>query len=227
MKHVGFSGDAPGEVFLSEQTFVREVDRYEKLNIRAYYLTFWCLWIVLDLIAGGILLYRQMDVIPTSQRSWQVWDIFFLAFAIAGTVILFTQGHIVKLILISKIGLRPGKLFEPDWKCIFVHIEDSETFDKMKLTSNDFGLLRVGDGLLELEMAEHRCRFSAQDVVTSPCGVKGKKGNTAVMLTCDFGQWLWSVALLAPLQNWNILLGANQQSAARWLHRKIETGLAE
>lgn len=223
-KHVGFPDGAPAGVNWSKEMFVHPVELFEKRNLRPYVLVLSLSWMVLIILAIGIALMKQGDNVFSDYQNMDAWDWLFILSLSFGIMVLIFDGHFVKGILISMIRSRPNRLFDPDWKCLYVQIEDANTFNKIKLTTNDFGLLQVHSNFLELEMMNHRARFLANDIsisIHSPSALAH-----GVRITSDTGQWPWSVVLVAPLQNWNILLGADQALSSRWLLKRIEEGLA-
>jgi hypothetical protein len=221
--HVGFPDDAPAEVNWSKETFVRPVEPYEKRNLRPYVIGLLLAWIVITLLAVAIAVIKGKDNLLPNARNADIWHLLFALSVSLGLLTLFLQGHVQRFILMSMVGFRPNRLFQPDSKCLYVQIERAGTFDKMKLCAEDFGLLRAHSDTLQIEMMNHRAQFLAKDVSFSIHNV-GK--SSGVIITCDSGRWPWSVALVAPLQSWNILLGANHALAARWLLKRIQKGLA-
>jgi hypothetical protein len=146
---------------------------------------------------------------------------------LVGVADLFLHGHLLKYILIRFVERRQGRLFEPDWKSIFVHIEDSKTFNKMKLIPNDFGLLRAHSGYIDIEMMNHRAHLAIKDVSVTIHSLAGekkghKKGISGVQLVSQAGEWPWAVTLVAPLQNGNFLLGASNNKRATWPLKRIQ-----
>jgi hypothetical protein len=222
--HIGLPEGAPLEVKWSNKSFLKPVEQFEEFNLRPYVLFLSFCWMPL-IIAGLIILQWHEPAAEVNEID--KFKFASMCMILVGVADLFLHGHLLKYILIQKVGRRQGQLFEPDWKSIFVHIEDSKTFNKMKLIPNDFGLLRAHKGYIDIEMTKHRARFAIKDVsvfVHSLAGEKKgrKKGIRGVQLITKAGEWPWDVTLVAPLQSWNLLLGASNNKRATWLLKKIQ-----
>jgi hypothetical protein len=220
--HIGLPEGAPLEVKWSNKSFLKPVEQFEEFNLQPYVLFLSFCWIPLILIGLVILQLHEPSVSNPDKLK-----IAAMSMIIAGAADLFLHGHLLKYILIHKIRRRQGRLFEPDWKSVFVHIEDSKTFNKMKLIANDFGLLRAHNGYIDIEMTNHRAHLANKDVSVSIHSLAdkekdSKKGISGVQLVTKTGQWSWAVTLIAPVQNWNFLLGASNNKRATWLLRRIQ-----
>lgn len=225
--HIGLPEGAPSDVKWSNESFLKPVEMFEEFNLRPYVLLLGFCWMPLVLTGLVILIWHE-----PSTKGDGIGKLGFVGMcaALVGIAELFLHGYLLKYVLIRIVDRRPSRLFEADWKSIFVHIEDSGTFNKMKLTSNDFGLLRAHNGYIDLEMMSHRAHLAIKDVSVSIHSLAGeKKSNksiSGVQLVCKTGEWPWAVTLVAPLQNWNLMLGANSSRRAAWLLRQIQKGVA-
>lgn len=222
--HIGLPEGAPLEVKWPNNSFLKPVEMFEEFNLRPYVLLLSFCW--MPLIIAGLIILKWHK--PSTEGS-EIDKLSFVGVCVilVGVADLFFHGHLLKYILIRKVGRRQGRLFEPDWKSIFVHIEDSKTFNKIKLIANDFGLLRAHNGYIDIEMMNHRAHLANKDVSVSIHSLAGekkgrKKGISGVQLACKMGEWPWAVTLVAPVQNWNFLLGASNNKRANWLLRQIQ-----
>jgi hypothetical protein len=221
--HIGLPEGAPAEVKWSSKSFLKPVEQFEEFNLRPYVLFVSFCWMPL-IIAGLIIL--QWHKLAAEGSEIDKFRFAGMCLILVGVADLFLHGHLLKYILIRKVGHRQGRLFEPDWKSIFVHIEDSKTFNKMKLISNDFGLLRAHNGYIDMEMTTHRAHLASKNVsvlIHSLTEKKDqKKGISGVQLASKAGEWFWAVTLIAPVQNWNLLLGVSNNKRATWLLKRIQ-----
>jgi hypothetical protein len=222
--HIGLPEGAPTEVKWSNKSFLKPVEQFEGFNLRPYVLFLSLCWLPFFFIGVVILMSHK-----PSPEEGGVDKLSFVGNCVflVGVADLFLHGHLLKYILIRKVGRRQGRLFEPDWKSIFVHIEDSKTFNKMKLIPNDFGLLRAHSGYIDIEMMNHRAHLAVKDVLVAIHLLAGekkghKKGIAGVQIACKMGEWPWNVTLIAPLQNGNFLLGASNNKRATWLLKRIQ-----
>jgi hypothetical protein len=231
--HIGLPEGAPLEVKWSNKSFLKPVEQFEGFNLRPYVLFLSLCWLPLFLAGLVIMMWHKPSPEEGGIDKFNLVGscVFFI-----GVADLFLLGHLLKYISIRFVRHRQGRLFEPDWKSIFVHIEDSKTFNKMKLIANDFGLLRAHSGYIDIEMTNHRAHLSNKDVSVSIHSLarfasearrasekKGrKKGISGVQLVCKAGEWPWAVTLVAPVQNWNFLLGASNNKRAAWLLKRIQ-----
>jgi hypothetical protein len=221
--HIGLPEGAPAEVKWPNNSFLRPVEMFEGFNLRPYVLFLSFCWMPL-LLAGLVILEWHKP--PAEGNEADKLRLAGICIVLVGFADLFLNGHLLKYILIGKIGRRGGRLFEPDWKSTFVYIEDSKTFNKMKLIPNDFGLLSAHNGFIDIEMMNHRTHLASKDISVSIRSLSGeknrKKGIRGVQLTTKAGEWPWDVTLVAPLQNWNLLLGADNNKRAVWLLKQIQ-----
>jgi hypothetical protein len=221
--HIGLPEGAPAEVKWPNNSFIKPVEMFEEFNLRPYVLLLSFCW--MPLLLAGLIVLKWHE--PSSEVSGiDRLRLTGICAVVLGFADLFFNGHLLKYILIRKVGHRQGRLFEPDWKSTFVYIEDSRTFNKMKLIPNDFGLLLARDGYIDIEMMNHRAHLASKDVsvsIHSLAEEKGrKKGIRGVQLACKKNEWPWDVTLVAPLQNWNLLLGADNSRRAAWLLKQIQ-----
>lgn len=221
--HIGFGEGAPGEVKWSEGSYVRPVELHERRNWRPYALVFLVGWFGLICIAGVLLAARRQAGRPEA-GGMDILDLASVLCMLFGFTLCVFSGHLSKLILIRSARSRPNRLFEPNWECIYVLIESSGSFDKVKLLTEDVGLLNVYTGALEIEMTGYRARLAADDVSV---GIHGVAKASGVQLLCDLGEWPWEVTLVAPFQARNILMAGNPNKKAKWLLKRIESGLAK
>jgi hypothetical protein len=221
--HIGFSEGAPTEVKWSNNSYLRPVEMFEEFNLRPYVLLLSLCWIPLFLT--GLVMLNWHKSSPEEGGMDKIGFVGMCA-ALTGAADLFLHGHLLKYIAIRLVERRQGRLFEPDRKSILVYIEDSKTFNKMKLIPNDFGLLRVHNGYIDLEMMNHRAHLSIKNVsmsIHSFADAKSiPKGIAGVQLTYKTSDWPWAVTLDAPLQNWNLILGADNKRRAAWLLRQLQ-----
>jgi hypothetical protein len=221
--HIGLPEGAPDEVKWSNKSFLKPVEQFEGFNLRPYVLFLSVCWMPLVIVGLIILQWHK----PAAEGS-EIDKFRFVGMCliVLGVADLFLHGHLLKYILIRKVGRRQGRLFEPGWKSIFVHIEDSKTFNKMKLIPNDFGLLHAHNGYIDMEMTNHRAHLASKNVSVSIHSLAEKKsqkrGISGVQLASKAGEWPWAVTLIAPVQNWNLLLGVSNNKRATWLLKRIQ-----
>jgi hypothetical protein len=218
--HIGLPEGAPSEVKWSNKSFLEPVETAEEFNLRPYVIFLSFFWLPL-LFTGLLILMRHMPL-PEGDGTDKLNLVGSCVFLI-GVADLFLLGHLLKYISIRFVKRREGRLFEPDWKSILVYIEDSGTFNKMKLVSNDFGLLRAYNGCIDIEMMNHRAHLAVKDISVSISGEDGrKKSIRGVQLVTKADAWPWDITLVAPVQNWSSLLGPGNHKRATWLLKRIQ-----
>jgi hypothetical protein len=189
-KHVGFHEEAPGEVVWSSETWIRPVHPGEQFSLRGFSTFLVVVSLGLPALAGLLLLltltvFKEIDaaiLIP-------------LAVMMAGMTLSYSQQRLLKRAIFRRIRSRAEALFVPGPDCIAVGIEDAFTYDKHKLSADDFGLLKITPEAVYLEMTRHRARFDAADLRASL--LHTAKNLAGVRLTCNRTP-LWSV-VLTPL----------------------------
>jgi Zn-dependent protease len=88
---------------------------------------------------------------------------------------------------------RSELLFEPDEDCILVGIEDAFTYDKLKLTADDFGLIKITQDYVQMEMTFHKAQFKKEDL--DVLIVHTGKNAAGVRMSCNQGPYPWSIVM--------------------------------
>lgn len=218
--HIGLPEGAPLEVKWSNNSFLKPVEMFEEFNFKPYILTVYTCTIFLVAIGAVAVKWHELFFSTSETDKLNTWGLWIGLSGIAG---IFLHGHLLKCIFILKVRRRQQRLFEPDWKSVLVFIEDFGTYDKKKLISDDFGLLCVHGGYIDIEMTSHRAHLAIKDVSVS----KYKPANantkiTSVRLVYKADLWPWDIVLFAPSQSWNLLIGASYNKGAIWLLHKIQ-----
>ena len=106
-------------------------------------------------------------------------------------------------------------LFHPNFSDIYIEIEDAATFDKFKVTAEDFGVIRVTADMILIELQDHQVKLKRDDIKigynNGPGAAKG------VILAYPKEQPDWEVVCVAPFQTMNIFVGGSHSAKARWL----------
>jgi Zn-dependent protease len=221
--HVGFHQEAPEKVVWSESSFIRPVHPGDQRNIRkvcaGYYIGIIALFVLscvvffLDMLIGkyfpDLHLPKIINVLPA----------FFL---IPAVLLSLMAKFFLKKVTIRNIESRGELLFQPDRGCIFVGIESAFTYDKRKLTADDFGLLRLEPGILQMEMEKYRAQFDLADMRVSL--LHTGKNIAGVLLSLNHDLWPWSV-VFTPLENLGGSIGiGNVGKSKRLLEMLINAG---
>ena len=197
--HVGFNQGTPEEVVWSESSFIRPVHPTDQRNMRKvcakYYITTIALFILSFIVFfSGMLVGKYFHDLQLPE-TFHVLPAFFLFPAILLSMM---SKYFFRRVMIRNTKNRSGLLFDPDKECIFVGIENAFTYDKRKLTADDFGLLRLGPGIVQLEMEKYRAQFNVADLCASL--LHTGKNIAGVRLTLNHDLHSWSV-VLAPMEN--------------------------
>lgn len=223
-RHVGFRQEVPEEVAWSDLSFVvpvHQVDRrdckgtHKFVSISLY--SFLALSVLL--FFGGKYLARHFGfsgMIPIT-----VAGVMFLVTLGFG----YLQGYVLKGMLAGRLRNRSESLFEPDRESIFIAIEDPFTYEKNKLTAEDYGLLNIMPGLIQLEMCAHRAQFSSEELAISL--VYAHKNAVGVRLISKNELYPWSVVLTPAGMSRNIFEEANgKKKGQRLFDRLMEAGFS-
>ena len=190
-RHVGFHREAPDTVVWSEGTFIRPVHPSEVISINTVYGLCVLVMLGMFILPGAAFLIFEDYFKESGTGGGILFGLFILGF-----LLMLFHTLVIKRILFRRVQGRAELLFVPDRDCIAVGIEDALTYDKRKLTADDFGILKITPEAVFLEMCRYRARFAAGDLSVS---LLYTASNTAgVRLTCDRGGYLWSV-VLAPM----------------------------
>lgn len=221
-RHIGFCEAAPEEVYWSELSWVVPVppsDRRDCRGVQIAVVVIFFLLFVLSVVIFqvGMKLAKQYGFPPM------------VPIVISGALIPIGLGfgffgsYLVKGAMVRRLRSRSDLLFEPGRESIFVGIENAFTFDKQKLTADDFGLLRITPGLIQLEMTTHRAQFLLEDVAVTV--VHANKNSVGVRLTSRGDPFLWSVVLSPAAMSRNIFAeGKGEKKAQRLLKLLKEAG---
>ena len=221
-RHIGFLEEVPEEVYWSELSWVVPVppsDRRDCRGVQIFAVVLFFLLFVLSVIIF------QVGMKLASRYGFSQM----LPIVISGVLIPIGLGfgifssYLVKGALVRRLRSRSDLLFEPGRESIFVGIENAFTFDKQKLTADDFGLLRITPGLIQLEMTKHRAQFLLEDVAVTV--VHANKNSVGVRLTSRSEPFLWSVVLSPAAMSRNIFAeGKGEKKAQRLLKLLKEAG---
>jgi len=222
--HVGFNQGTPGEIVWSESSFIRPVHPSDQRNMRkvcaGYYISMIALFVLSFVVFFLSTLVGKYFPDLHLPETVHVLPAFFL---IPAVLLAMMSKYFLKRVMIRNTKSRSELLFEPDKECIFVGIENAFTYDKGKLTADDFGLLRFGSGILQLEMDKYRAQFDVADVCASL--LHTGKNIAGVLLTLNHHLWSWSV-VLTPMENLGGFPGiGNVSKSKRLLDMFIEAGV--
>ncbi|MHC4087655.1 MAG: hypothetical protein ACYSU5_20985, partial [Planctomycetota bacterium] len=166
--HLGFHQEAPEKVVWSESSFICPVHPRDQRNMRkvcaGYYISIIVLFVLAFVYFFGSMLVGKYFPDVNLPEIVNVLPGFCL---IPAVLLSLMSKYFLKRVMIRNTKSRSGLLFEPDRECIFVGIENTFTYDKRKLTADDFGLLRITPGMLQLEMEKYRAQFNVADVCVS------------------------------------------------------------
>lgn len=207
-RHTGFHQEAPSEVAWSAGTFIRLVHPSEIFTIRKTSS-------ILSLLGLGLIVAPGV-VLLVNKAVFESFLTILLMSMVSGFILSLVHGRVVRRILLGRVRHRGEGLFEPDRDCVAVGIEDTFTYDKRKLSADDFGVLKITPEAVMLEMTRHRARFEAADLRVSL--LHTAKNLAGVRLTCDRSPYPWSV-VLTPMGTGPMLNPAKQ---ARNLLRRFE-----
>ncbi len=222
--HVGFHQEAPEKVVWSESSFICPVHPSDQRNMRkvclGYYISMIALFVLSFVVFFLSMLVGKYFPDLHLPETVNVLPAFFL---IPAVVLSLMSKYFLKMVMIRNTKSRSELLFEPDRECIFVGIENAFTYDKRKLTAEDFGLLRLGSEMLQLEMDKYRAQFNVADVCVSL--LHTGKNIAGVLLTLNHDLWSWSV-VLTPMENLGGFTGiGNVSKSKRLLDMLVEAGV--
>ena len=206
-RHVGFHQETPAEVVWSAGSFIRPVIDLDEREMRRFTAGLVVVFFGMFILAGGLFFLSK----PLS-RYYPFFESTGFMLVCAGILVSafllgLLLGQIYKWVLINKLRTRNETLFEPDWGCYFVGIEDAFTYDKRKLTADDFAMLKIEPGRLQLEMTKHRAQFDISELSISL--LHTSKNAAGVRLTLKHDPHTWSVVLTPMGNSANIFKGAN------------------
>lgn len=221
--HVGFHQEAPEKVVWSESSFICPVHPGDQRNIRkvcaGYYISIIALFVLSFVVFFLSMLVGKYFSDFNLPEIVNVLPGFFLIPAVLLSIM---SKFFLKKVTIRNIKSRSGLLFQPDRGCIVVGIESAFTYDKRKLTADDFGLLRLGPGLLQLEMEKYRAQFDVADVCVSL--LHTGRNIAGVLLSLNHDLWPWSV-VFTPMENLGGFMGiGNVSKSKRLLEMLIKAG---
>ena len=223
-RHSGFHQEAPEEVNWSPFSYIKPVNHLDARSMApANYLSFFGFFGMF--VSAGILLALSeylSDDFPILNSLLPA--LICVCFILAGILIGLFRGHLLKWSMINNIRSRSELLFEPGRDCIFVGIEDAFTFDKLKFMADDYGLLKITDDSMLLEMTKYRARFKTTDLKAAL--LHTGKNLVAVRLSCNQKPYQWSVALTPIALSRNILNELNGRvKAERLFNILIKAGV--
>ena len=222
--HIGFNSGGPEEVVWSESSFIRPVRPSDQINMRKVCGIYYIIIIVSFALSfviffSGMLIKKYLPDLQLSETV-NIFSAFFIFFAILLSII---SGYFLKSVMLRNIQNRSELLFKPEKECIFAGLENTFTYDKRKLAADDFGLLRLRSGMLQLEMEKYRAQFNAADLFVSL--LHTGKNIAGVRLTFNHAHQSWSV-VLTPLGNFGIFKEiGNVKKSKRLLDMLIEAGV--
>ncbi len=116
------------------------------------------------------------------------------------------------------VARRPYRLFTPDPDTIYLTIEESRTFQKIKMLPDDCGLLRVVPGMLLLEAGLTRARLMAPDLelACDHCN-----SETSLRISARLGEYEWAITVRNPGKAGVLASFGSSRKCAEDLWRKI------
>jgi len=222
--HIGFNGGAPEEVVWSESSFIRPVHSRDQIHIRKVCRIYYII-IIVSFVLSFLIFFSGMAIrkyLPELQLPEAV-DILAAFFLFLSILLTFISGYFFKSVMMRNIKTRSGLLFEPDRDCIFTGLENTFTYDKKKLAADDFGLLKFGQGMVQLEMEKYRAQFKAAELFVSI--LHAGKNIAGVRLALNDARQPWSV-VLTPLANFGKIKEiSNVKKSKRLIEMLIEAGV--
>jgi len=223
--HIGFESGAPAEVQWSEESFVRPVEPDERRSLRLYD------WLIkLAILICTLLILALLGIVVASdvynKPGVEVELGIILVLLSFLLVMCLAHGHALKFLFIRKVRARRASQFEPSWDCIFVEIRETEDGKIRKGARNDFGLLRLRPGYMEIEMQNHRARLSAKDIAILP-GKGWESCGDRVRIRCGEESLSWEVTLLPFFQGVNIGVFGTAIIGYRRFLKQIKEGISE
>ena len=222
--HVGFHQEAPEKVVWSDYSFICPVYPRDQRNMRKVYVRYYISIIALFVLSFAVFFLSMLigKYLPDLNLP-EIVNVLPGLFLIPAVLLSLMSKYVLKKVMIRNIKSRSELLFEPDRECIFVGIENAFTYDKRKLTADDFGLLRLGPGLLQLEMEKYRAQFNVADMRVSI--LHTGKNIAGVLLSFNHDLWPWSV-VLTPMENLGGFTGiGNVSKSKRFLEMLIKAGI--
>lgn len=223
-RHIGFLEKAPEEVYWSELSWVVPVPPSDRRDCRGvqkitiiYFFSLLGLIILLNFLGPPVFTLLGLP----EKLSITVTGLLLLIWFLTGYFAVYTQ----KWVFLLRLRTRNEMLFEPDRESVFVSVEDPLTYTKQKLVTEDYGMMHITPGLIQLEMIGHRAQFVAEELAAS--FVHDHKTGVGVQLIFGDELYPWSVVVTPFGMSYNLFQEANGKKRAEWLlGRLVEAGVS-
>lgn len=106
-----------------------------------------------------------------------------------GLTVAFSQMSLVRRLVLRAVRSRTNLPYPVDAQAIVVGIEDARTYNKLKVLSEDFGVIRAMPGELYIDLGKSRGRITPEDLRFEV--QQGVTGNS-LRLVCRFGDYVWA-----------------------------------
>lgn len=109
-----------------------------------------------------------------------------------GLITFFANTELVRRGMRRDILARKGRLFDPAPRDMALCIEDSRTFQRLKVVPDDLGLMRISAGCIDIETGRTRVHLAAEDVELS---LHESPHGTALRIGADLDGVQWSITV--------------------------------
>lgn len=200
----GLPSGAPADVASAGGSWIRTLEPGEQRRLRAWHsLGTYASLLSLPLIFGfGFLATFALEgnsPAPSGPRTASgaelIAVIVFLGMLVGSLILAVFQPVLCRALVRRALRSRRASRVADNPEGIYIRVEDTRTFHKMKVMADDAGIMRIGADGVDLELSRQIIHLEPSEV---QAGIRQVPGGIGLALSARFGEWPWSITV-APM----------------------------